>query len=172
MCFAGSVLAFSESNLSGGPANHPLSTSNSKNNLTSELNRNAFYRAMESNNKSLIDEQMSALNSAPVNLKNAFLGAMTMKSAGVAGNPFYKLWLFKKGYSLLEDAIKQDPNNIEFRFLRLMIQENAPGMLGYNANEEEDSEFIRKEFKSLPLDLQKNITDYNKTSKILKLQVS
>ena len=95
-----------------------------------------------------------------------------MKRAGIGGNPISKLKLFKKGHKLLEAAIKEDPNNTEFRFLRLMIQENAPGILGYNVNEEKDSEFIRKEYKSLPEDLQKTISDYNRTSKVLKLQVS
>jgi len=82
------------------------------------------------------------------------------------------LYLFKKGHELLENAIKEDPNNTEFRFLRLMIQENAPGFLGYNDSEEGDSEYIRNAYKSLPENLQKAISDYNKTSKVLKLQSS
>jgi len=127
---------------------------------------------MESNDQTLVDAQISELNLASSNLKNAFLGAMIMKRAGIGGNPFYKLYLFKKGHELLENAIKEDPNNTEFRFLRLMIQENAPGFLGYYDSEEGDSEYIRNAYKSLPENLQKAITDYNKTSKVLKLQSS
>jgi hypothetical protein len=140
--------------------------------LSSDLNRPAFYKAMESDNKTLVDAQISELNSAPANVKDAFLGAMTMRRAGIGGNPASKLKLFKQGHKLLEAAIKQDPNNAEFRFLRLMIQENAPGILGYKDDEQKDSEFIRKSYKSLPGDLQKTIADYNKKSKVLKLQVS
>ena len=140
--------------------------------LNSDLNRTAFYKAMESNDQTLVDAQISELNLASSNLKNAFLGAMIMKRAGIGGNPFYKLWLFKKGHGLLEDAIKENPNNTEFRFLRLMIQENAPGFLGYNDSEEKDSESIRNAYKSLPENIQKAISDYNKTSKVLKLQSS
>ena len=140
--------------------------------LSSDLNRATFYKAMESDNKTLVDAQISALNSAPADVKNAFLGAMTMRRAGIGGNPVSKLKLFKKGHKLLESAIQQDPNNTEFRFLRLMIQENAPGFLGYKVDEEKDSEFIRKSYKSLPEDLQKTIADYNKKSKVLKLQVT
>ena len=127
---------------------------------------------MESNDQALIDAQISELNLASSNFKNGFLGAMTMKKAGIGGNPFYKLYLFKKGHELLEDAIKADPDNIEFRFLRLMIQENAPGFLGYNDSEEKDSEYIRKAYKSLPENLKKTISDYNRTSKVLKLQAA
>jgi tetratricopeptide (TPR) repeat protein len=138
--------------------------------LSTDFNRTAFYEAIESDNKALIDAQISVLNSAPANIKNAFLGAMIMKRAGVGGNPFSKLERFKKGHKLLEDAIKTDPNNSEFRFLRLMIQENAPGFLGYDMDEQRDSEFIRKAYKSLPEDLQKTISEYNKSSRVLKLQ--
>ena len=137
--------------------------------IYSDFNRTAFYKAMESNDQALVDAQISELNLVSSNLNNAFLGAMIMKKAGIGGNPFYKLWLFRKGHELLEDAIKSDPTNIEFRFLRLMIQENAPEFLGYNENEEKDSEYIRNAFRSLPEILQKTILAYNKISKVLKL---
>jgi len=140
--------------------------------LNAELNRTAFYKAMESNDQILVDAQISELNLAASKLNNAFLGAMIMKKAGIGGNPFYKLYLFRKGHELLEDAIKADPANIEFRFLRLMIQENAPDFLGYNDNEEEDSQYIRNAYKSLPEILQKTILAYNRISKVLKLKVS
>ena len=136
-----------------------------------DLNRTSFYKAMQSDNKTLVDAQITALNS-PASANNAFLGAMTMRRAGIGGNPASKLKLFKKGHKLLEAAIEQDPNNTEFRFLRLMIQENAPGILGYKVDEEKDSEFIRKTYKTLPEDLQKTIADYNKKSKVLKLHLS
>ena len=158
ICFAGSVSA------------SPQSTATSK--LPSDLNRAAFYKAMESESKTLVDSQISALNAAPPALKDAFLGAMIMRRAGIGGNPVSKLRLFKRGHRLLEAAIKQDPDNAEFRFLRLMIQENAPGILGYKIDEDKDSQFIRKSYKSLPPDLQKTIADYNKTSKVLKLQIA
>ena len=170
ICFIGSVSATVALPPADRMVNCQFSIFNSK--LTFELNRTAFYKAMQSDNKTLVDAQISELNSAPSNLKNAFLGAVTMRRAGIGGNPVSKLKLFKKGHKLLEAAIKQDPDNTEFRFLRLMIQENAPGILGYKVDEEKDSEFIRKSYKSLPVDLQKTIVDYNKTSKVLKLQVS
>jgi len=167
---AGSASASFNSNSSCLSITRPLSVTECQ--LNSDLNRTAFYKAMESEDQTLIDAQISELNLASSNLKNAFLGAMIMKKAGIGGNPFYKLWLFKKGHELLEDAIKESPNNTEFRFLRLMIQENAPGFLGYNDSEERDSEYIRKAYNTLPENLQKTILAYNKTSKVLKLQSS
>jgi hypothetical protein len=170
ICFTGSVSASIVIPSSDKLANSKLSSANNK--ITSDLNRTAFYKAIQSDDKVLVDAQISELNSIPANIKDAFLGAMTMRRAGIGGNPVSKLKLFKKGHKLLEAAIKQDPNNTEYRFLRLMIQENAPGILGYKVDEEKDSEFIRKSYKSLPEDVQKTIADYNKTSKILKLQDS
>ncbi|HET7000357.1 MAG TPA: hypothetical protein VFI33_03580 [Puia sp.] len=140
--------------------------------LPTDLDRAAFYKAMESESKTLVDEQISELNTAPADVKNAFLGAMMMRKAGIGGNPASKLKLFKQGRALLEGAIAKDPDNAEFRFLRLIIQENAPGVLGYKNDIQKDIEFIRKSYHSMPEDLQKTIADYNKKSKVLKLQVS
>jgi hypothetical protein len=137
------------------------------------LNRPAFYKAMEGENKTLVNIQLTELKSmAPSNARDAFTGAMIMKQAGLGGSPTTKLHLFKEGHKMLESAIKQDPDNAEYRFLRLMIQENAPGFLGYKNDEQKDIEYIRKSYKSLPEDLQNAITDYNKKSKILKLDLS
>ena len=170
ICFIGSSTASIIKPLAGGLVNCQISTAGCK--PVSGLNRTTFYKAMQSDDKTLVDAQISELHSTPSNIQNAFLGAITMKRAGIGGNPVSKLNRFKKGHKLLEAAIKEDPTNAEFRFLRLMIQENAPGILGYKADEEKDSEFIRKSYKSLPDDLKQTIADYNKSSKVLKLQDS
>ncbi len=87
------------------------------------LNRTAFYKAMQGNNKELVNTQLTELKSLePKNVQNAFLGSMIMKKAGLGGSPPTKLHLFKEGHKMLEAAIMEDPNNVEFRFLRLLIQ--------------------------------------------------
>jgi hypothetical protein len=53
-----------------------------------------------------------------------------------------------------------------------MVQEHAPGALGYKKDVEKDCEYIRKSYKSLPDDVQLTIADYSKKSKFLKLEVS
>ena len=60
-----------------------------------------------------------------------FTGALLMKKAGFNAPPAIKLHLFKSGHKMLEAAIRNNPENAEFRFLRLIIQEHAPGILGY-----------------------------------------
>jgi hypothetical protein len=136
------------------------------------IDRQAFYKAMEENNKELVNVQLKELKADPGDEINAFVGALTMKKAGLGGSAITKLHLFKEGRKMLEAAIKQDPDNVEFHFLRLMIQENAPGFLGYKNNMEMDCEYIRKSYKSLPNDVQHAINDYDKRSKVLKLELS
>ena len=136
------------------------------------LDRSAFYKAMATNNKDLVNAQLEALKSDPEERKSAFMGTLLMKKASFSGSPNTKLHYFKEGHVLLEEAIKKDPDNAEYRFLRLMIQEHAPGVLGYKKNIENDSELVRKYYKTLPKDVQLAIVDYNKKSKVLKLDVS
>jgi len=135
------------------------------------LDRTAYYKALEGNNKELVNAQLKELNTAPSGVRDAFTGAMIMKKAGLGGSPASKLRLFREGHKMLEAAIKDDPKNAEFRLLRLMIQENSPNFLGYKNEVEEDSEYIRKSYKALPDEVQRTIADYNKKSKFLKLEV-
>jgi hypothetical protein len=140
--------------------------------VSSLLNRSIFYRAMEENNRLMVDSELVILQFSPRGKMQAFTGALTMKKAGLGGSPPTKLHLFKEGRQWLEAAIEQDPNNTEYRFLRLMIQENAPGFLGYKSDLEKDSAYIRKTYKSLPDEVQQAILRYNKKSKVLKLDLS
>jgi hypothetical protein len=139
---------------------------------STEINRAAFYKAMEENNKTMVNAQLDELKSAPAELKQAFMGAMLMKRASFIGSAASRLHYFREGHKMLESAIKQDPDNVEFRFLRLMVQEHAPGTLGYKEDIEKDSIYIRTHYKSLSEEMQHTIEDYNKKSKVLKLDVS
>jgi hypothetical protein len=136
------------------------------------INRAAFYKAMEESNKYLVNAQLKELQTVPVEIKGAFTGALLMKKAGFNAPPAIKLRQFKEGRKMLETAIRDYPENTEFRFLRLIIQEHAPGVLGYKNDLEKDSEFIQKSYKSLPDDLQQIMISYSKKSKFLKLEVS
>ena len=137
-----------------------------------DLNRYAFYKAMQENNKALVNAELEELKSAPETLRPAFMGTMLMKRASFIGPAGAKVHYFREGHKMLEAAIQQDPENAEFRFLRLMIQEHAPGVLGYNKDIEKDCVLIRKYYKSLPAEVQHNMEEYSKKSKFLKLDVS
>jgi hypothetical protein len=130
-------------------------------------NKQAFYEAMSSGSLQEVEQQIKEAEKASGTDKQAILGTLTMKKAGLISGPGKKLKAFKAGHKELEASISQDKDNAEYRFMRLMIQENAPGILGYKGEIETDSDYIRKTFKTLPGTLQKAIVHYAKTSKVL-----
>jgi hypothetical protein len=135
----------------------------------SDFDRNAFYQAMQSTKIEIVNSELNALKSLTVAGKSAYEGALIMKKAGLSSNPSKKLNLFKSGHRQLEGAIKQDSANTEFRFLRLMVQEHAPDVLGSNKEIERDSDFVRKTYKKMSQAVQDVIIEYSKKSKVLKL---
>ncbi len=100
--------------------------------------------------------------------RDAYLGSLYMQSAQFEKTPKDKLSIFKKGRLLLEEVIAKN-NLAEFRFLRLIIQENAPKILKYNEQIKTDASFIKSNFNSLENPLKEVIRNYSKTSKSLKL---
>jgi len=135
--------------------------------LNEKFSKIPFYGAMESGNLKNINKQLSLLSSVSIKEKEAFEGALLMRKAGVVKIAAEKLRLFKKGRIQFETALLKDKNNGEYHFLRLAIQENAPKIVKYKADLEKDKEYIIKSFKNLLPAVQKIITDYSKTSKIL-----
>ena len=133
------------------------------------FDRNSFYSALSSANPDEINEQIELVKKTDIAEKNAFEGALLMRKAGLVAGASNKLSLFKEGREKLESSIASDTGNVEYRFLRLMIQENAPGILGYKSDIRKDSDIIRKSYKKLPQVVQKAITNYNETSKYLHL---
>lgn len=128
--------------------------------------KNSFYEALSGQNIKAIDEE---LNQLPKNSSTgAFSGALRIKKSGLTPNPKDRLNLFKKGHAELEAAIKKDSSNCEFRFLRLMIQENSPKILQYHGDIKKDASYLRKNYEHLPASLKKVILDYSKNSKELK----
>jgi hypothetical protein len=130
--------------------------------------KSVFYSALASQNLAKIDAEINAIKSTSIKEKDAYIGTLTMQKAGLLSNLSSKLKTFKEGHALLEGAIEKEPNNTEYSFLRLVIQENAPAILKYNKNINEDLLKVNKGFKQLTPDVQQAIIDYSKKSKVLK----
>ena len=90
-----------------------------------------------------------------------------MRKAGIVSPLKEKIDLFKEGRKKLEGEILKEQDNAEYRFLRLMIQENAPLILGYKQAIKEDKELIISKFHSMDSAVKNSILNYTKTSKIL-----
>ncbi|HMJ47969.1 MAG TPA: hypothetical protein VK498_11615 [Ferruginibacter sp.] len=131
--------------------------------------QNSFYAALSSESMDNINAQLFILKGSALVDKEAYEGALLMKKAGLIKGAKEKLDLFKAGRLKLESSISKNNSNIEYRFLRLIIQEHAPKILKYRSDIEPDSRLIRSNFNNLPTALQRLILDYSKRSKALKL---
>ena len=99
--------------------------------------------------------------------ERAYKGVLLMKSASAKDGVSEKLETFKQGHELLEAAIAEQPANTEFRFLRLIIQENAPRILGYYKNVKDDKEQIVGNYNQLSEALKNAIVNYASHSEVL-----
>jgi len=127
----------------------------------------AFYLVMKSGDIAAIDNEIQNLSTAPEKERDGYTGALLMKKASLLKKNKDKLKSFKEGRIKLETALMADPDNTEFRFLRLTIEEHAPRIVKYRSDIEKDKAFVIKNFKSLSPAVQHAILDYCSTSKVL-----
>ncbi|RZK78536.1 MAG: hypothetical protein EOO92_10920 [Pedobacter sp.] len=132
----------------------------------SEL-RDLFYKAAV--NKSSSQKMSKILDkvddkSTPILL--CYKGVSDMIQAKHVLNPISKLSMFNSGKTLIEEAIKRDPDDLEMRFLRFSIQSNLPGFLGYREDLSSDKLKLVNEIGSLEDEqLKRNIIEYLSSSK-------
>jgi hypothetical protein len=132
-----------------------------------DFDRQAFYAVMASGDLDRLDGELSRVGSASIPEKEAYEGALLMKKAGLVARPAEKLKFFKTGRLKLESALLKDSTNGEYHFLRLAIQEHAPGIVKYSRDLEKDSQSIHADFKHLSPAVRQAIIEYSKHSKIL-----
>jgi hypothetical protein len=126
-----------------------------------------YFKAISSDDLNLINIVLKTITNIPNTEKIAYEGALLMKKAGLVSGLGDKLSLFKEGRIKLEEAIDLEGENAEFRFLRIIIQENAPGFLGYNDQLETDSKYVSNHISGLDSEVKNAIRDYCKKSKFL-----
>ena len=87
--------------------------------------------------------------SEPTALEIAYLGAAEAMMAKVKWSPLDKLKHLKLFESYLAQAIKEDMDNLEIRFLRFSIQYHIPKWLGFSGNMGEDKQKMVQGIASL-----------------------
>ena len=127
-----------------------------------------IYDVMQSDDTTQINAVLTNLENSTAKERDAYKGTLLMKKSGMLKTGMEKLNVFKQGRKLLEASIKQDSTNAEYRFLRLMIQENVPDFLNYHSKKEEDGKMIRESYAKLPVNLRDAIKKYSKNSHVLK----
>lgn len=137
--------------------------------VTAQLDRKAIYTALASDSKEIVQKQLDGIRNMKESSEvKAFRGALEMKAAQFEKTAKDKLNLFNAGKKVLESEIKSNDGNVEYRFLRLLIQENAPKQLKYNGNVEEDVTAIITGYSKLKESTKNAVESYAKKSASLK----
>jgi hypothetical protein len=126
-----------------------------------------FYEVMKSGTLEAITNEMEAIKAAPEKEREGYEGALLMKKAGLLKKAKDRLAFFKRGRIKLETALLADPENTEFHFLRLAIEERAPKIVKYHSDIEKDKAIVIKNFKSQSSAVRHAILDYSENSKVL-----
>lgn len=79
--------------------------------------------------------------------KLAYVCAVEMKQAEYGINPFFKYKTFVNVKQKLDELIEDNPTNVHLRYIRLLLQENTPKILGYNENIEEDKNILAEKLE-------------------------
>jgi hypothetical protein len=124
-------------------------------------------------NFALMNKQEEAVNTikeisltskeVSVNLKRAYYAAAEMTSAQYKINPAAKIKAFNSGKKILEATILADTSDLEARYIRFTIQQNAPSFLGYNKSISSDKNYIIKhlnQFKTADPELFSSVYAY------------
>lgn len=135
-------------------------------NLTVDTDK--FYAVLSGESVEQIDKLISELElQKATSMNNAYKGALIAKKAGFETNVTTKIKTFKSGVQLLESEINKSPKLLEYRFLRLSIQEHCPKILKYNDNINEDVKLIINDYSNQSKKLKSIIINYAKNSNSL-----
>lgn len=136
--------------------------------VSAEIDKAHFFEVFGSSSSSKISAERAKLEKMKQTAEvKAYLGAIIMKEAKFKSSSMSKLTHFTKGRKMLETQITANSSSVEFRVLRLMIQENCPSILGYSDNISKDADYITKKFDSLEKTIQTVVLSYAKKSDAL-----
>ena len=71
-----------------------------------------------------------------------YMASATMQKAQYAFAPWTKYSYFMKGKKMLENYIKEYPEDVDARYVRFLVQSHIPRFLGYRKNIKEDAALI------------------------------
>ena len=104
--------------------------------------RNAYSKANTSNEGARTFIEVAEKKSSTDPVISGYKAASEILEAKITTEKNKRKTYVKSGATQLENLIKNNPNNIELRLIRLSIQENIPKIVGYSKNLKEDKTFI------------------------------
>jgi len=106
-----------------------------------EIRVSFFQAATEIGQREDFFEMMESMPKKSAIVK-VYYGAAQAMMAEVVFNPYTKLNHFVEGKNFIEEAIAERPEEAELRYVRYLIQSNAPDFLDYNKDIPDDLKFI------------------------------
>ena len=125
--------------------------------------RTAYTTASDSKENAVAFVELMANTPTTDVVLNAYKGASKMILAKFGGN---RIALLKEGKPLLENALKQQPQNAELHLIRLSVQEHLPKVVPYRNDITDDKDFILAHYAQQTRELQKYIAGFVKKSKV------
>ncbi|MGB9664291.1 MAG: hypothetical protein ACPL25_05145 [Ignavibacteria bacterium] len=124
--------------------------------------RRLFYFSVESTDSlKIFEKKLKSLSPKFDEVFSlAYNGAYLTLVAKHSINPYTKYYKLKEGLELLDSAIQKQPDNLEFRFIRLSILNYVPSFLGY------DEIFLKDFEKTFALLQKKDFTSVDKLTQI------
>ena len=110
--------------------------------------RNAFVQASQDKYLRAEFHDLVIQSKTSTAFSMVYQGAAKALLAETIYAPWSKWKYFQDGRDLIEAAIQEDPLNAEFRYIRFLIQINAPSFLDYDTNLKEDYALISKSIET------------------------
>lgn len=126
--------------------------------------RNAFIQASSSKEKAKEFYELMSNYKQNNSVILSYLGASEI--IYVRFFPDRRTNFLRRGKQNIEDAVSQNPNLLEIRFVRLCVQENLPKVVPYRKNIQEDKKIIIENFHLQNPELQQYIKNYVEKSKV------
>jgi len=105
-----------------------------------EALRNSYAKANSSNANTEAFINLAEKQSGSDAVTSGYKAAAQIMEAKIAKKN--RKALVKNGATSLESIIKNNPNNIELRLIRLSVQENIPKIVGYRGSIKDDKAFL------------------------------
>lgn len=124
--------------------------------------REIFYQATQSSEAADLLNTILTDNliSKDITLQG-YKGVSLMLLAKYTLNLYKKMYYFNQGKIALDNAIREQVDNIELRYLRYTVQLKAPQFLNYNAALSDDFYFIKSNLYNInDLDLKSRINNF------------
>ena len=113
-----------------------------------DVRRHFLTATTDADFRSVLVEQLKYNTNIEEHFRKAYLGASMTLLAESSIAPWTKYSYFTNGTELIEEAIKAAPQEAEYRYLRFLVQLNAPGFLDYDLHLQEDFAYISKSIAS------------------------